>query len=295
MATETINYRFKVRGGTAAALASVNEVPLRRELCIELDTGKMKVGDGTTAWNDLPYISGGGGGDAPVEFQATATHIQWRLVGDPDWIDLVPLSELKGDAGDDGREVEMGATPTHLVWRLVGDPTWTPLIALADLEGSDGRSVELQKSATHIQWRLVGDPTWINIVALADLQGPAGADAVGAATRATVTVGPGTSTAAVGKTALLLAIACTAAARVRLYCTAAARSADAGRTAGTAAPQGSGLLLEFIATAELLGAPLTPGIVAYNLDTTPTGVIYANVQPAAGSAYATLTYLKLET
>ena len=293
MAIEELPYRFRIRGGTAADLATVNEVPLRRELCIELDTGKMKLGDGVAAWNDLPYISGGGG-DAPVEFQSTATHIQWRLVGDPDWIDLVALADLKGTDGDDGREVELGATETHLVWRLVGDPDWITLVALADLKGDDGRSVELQKSATHIQWRLVGDPSWINLVALVDLQGPPGADAVGAASRATVTVSEGASTAAVGKTALLLAISCTAAARVRFYCTDAARVADAERSPTTAASQGAGLLLEFIATNELLAAALTPGVVAYNLDSAVAGVIYANVQPVGATADVTLTYLKLE-
>jgi hypothetical protein len=290
MSLEELPYRFRVRGGTAADLATVNEVLLRRELCIELDTGRMKLGDGVTAWNDLTYSGGGDG--APVEFQASATHIQWRPVGAPDWIDLVPLSDLKGA---NGREVELGATATHLVWRLAGDASWVNLVALADIRGADGRSVELQKSTTHIQWRLVGDASWVNLVALSDLQGPAGADAVGAATRATATFSTGTSEVAIGKTALLLAISCTAAARVRFYCTAAARSADAGRTATTAAAQGAGLLLEFIATAELLAAPLTPGIVAYNLDSTVVGQIYANVQPTAGSASATLTYLKLET
>lgn len=59
--TETIQYRFLVRGGTAADLSSVNEVPLERELVYETDTGKSKLGDGTTHYNDLDYISGGGG------------------------------------------------------------------------------------------------------------------------------------------------------------------------------------------------------------------------------------------
>lgn len=49
--------RFLVRGGTAANLATVNEVPLVRELVIERDTRKMKLGDGVTAYNDLPYIT----------------------------------------------------------------------------------------------------------------------------------------------------------------------------------------------------------------------------------------------
>ncbi|MGH8032522.1 MAG: hypothetical protein ACREO8_09205 [Luteimonas sp.] len=49
--------RFLVRGGTAVNLATVNEVPLVRELVIERDTRKMKLGDGVTAYNSLPYIT----------------------------------------------------------------------------------------------------------------------------------------------------------------------------------------------------------------------------------------------
>lgn len=147
MAT-TIHYRFLVRGGTAADLAAVNEVPKARELVVETDTRKLKLGDGATAYNDLEYITGGSGG-APVEFQASATHIQWRLVGDPTWIDLVPLADLKGDPGDpgtpgtpgtdgeDGREVELGTDATHVRWRYVGE-AWTNLVALADLKGDQG-------------------------------------------------------------------------------------------------------------------------------------------------------------
>ncbi|NLC60137.1 MAG: hypothetical protein GX761_02495 [Gammaproteobacteria bacterium] len=56
---DKIHYRFTVRGGTAAALAARNEVPLSRELVVETDTGKMKLGDGVTAYNDLTYTSGG--------------------------------------------------------------------------------------------------------------------------------------------------------------------------------------------------------------------------------------------
>lgn len=50
--------RRKERGGTAAALAAANETPLQRELYVEYDTGKMKVGNGVTAFNSLPYING---------------------------------------------------------------------------------------------------------------------------------------------------------------------------------------------------------------------------------------------
>lgn len=71
--TETVQYRFLCRRGTAAALAAANEVPLSGEIYKELDTGREKTGDGTTHYNDLPYsipgpssISGLADGDAMV-------------------------------------------------------------------------------------------------------------------------------------------------------------------------------------------------------------------------------------
>ena len=87
-------------------------------------------------------------------------------------------------AGDDGREIELQTTATHVQWRYVGDAAWTDLVSLAAITGDDGLSVELQTTATHIQWRLVGG-TWANLIALSALVGPAGppnALAIGAVT-----------------------------------------------------------------------------------------------------------------
>jgi hypothetical protein len=53
---DTINYRFKVAGKTAATLTADNPTPLERELVVETDTGKVKIGDGATAWNSLSYL-----------------------------------------------------------------------------------------------------------------------------------------------------------------------------------------------------------------------------------------------
>ena len=69
-------------------------------------------------------------------------------MGDVSWIDLIPLNDITGPAGNDGAD---GA------------------------DGTDGREVEFQKSATHIQWRYVGDVSWTNLVALTDITGPQGA------------------------------------------------------------------------------------------------------------------------
>ena len=96
---------------------------------------------------------------------------------------------INGVDGDDGREVELQKSATHIQWRYVGDVTWLNLVALTDIKGDqgiqgiqgndgddgiDGNSVEIQNNGTYIQWRLIGDTTWINIVALTALKGDQG-------------------------------------------------------------------------------------------------------------------------
>lgn len=62
----TIQDRFVMRRGLAANLASVNEVPLQGEWILTLDavddSHRLKIGNGTTHYNDLPYIATGSGG-----------------------------------------------------------------------------------------------------------------------------------------------------------------------------------------------------------------------------------------
>lgn len=60
MTDEVIYYRFLCRGGMAADLAAVNEIPLAREIVVEVDTGRMKLGDGVKRYNQLLYFGGGG-------------------------------------------------------------------------------------------------------------------------------------------------------------------------------------------------------------------------------------------
>ena len=42
--------------GTAAELASKNPVLLAGELAVETDTGRLKAGNGTSAYNSLEYV-----------------------------------------------------------------------------------------------------------------------------------------------------------------------------------------------------------------------------------------------
>ena len=56
MAEKTINTRIQLRNDLAATWNSENPVLKKGEIGIEIDTRKMKVGDGTTAWKALSYV-----------------------------------------------------------------------------------------------------------------------------------------------------------------------------------------------------------------------------------------------
>ena len=56
------NYRIALRRDTSSAWVRFNPVLLQGEAGYELDTNKLKIGDGSSLWNDLPYITGEGSG-----------------------------------------------------------------------------------------------------------------------------------------------------------------------------------------------------------------------------------------
>lgn len=58
MSDVIIPYEFLCKGGTAAAVAAWNGIPKARQIILETDTGRYKVGDGATHYNDLPYFAG---------------------------------------------------------------------------------------------------------------------------------------------------------------------------------------------------------------------------------------------
>jgi hypothetical protein len=58
--------RVQQKRGTASALASVNPTPAAGEIVWESDTNKLKVGDGTTAYSSLPYVTTSGGSTAAL-------------------------------------------------------------------------------------------------------------------------------------------------------------------------------------------------------------------------------------
>ena len=57
MAT-VLNTTFKLKRGTAARWAEVNPILAQGEPGFVYDANRLKIGDGITPWNDLPYIDG---------------------------------------------------------------------------------------------------------------------------------------------------------------------------------------------------------------------------------------------
>ena len=54
----TFSKRIQLRNDSASNWVSANPVLLEGEIGIEIDSARnrIKIGDGTTAWNDLPYF-----------------------------------------------------------------------------------------------------------------------------------------------------------------------------------------------------------------------------------------------
>ena len=75
---------IQLRGGTYAALSSQNPFLAVREIMIEIDTGKIKVGDGLTYWNSLPYVAPAmPGNDNKVYVLKNGAYVEARLVEQP--------------------------------------------------------------------------------------------------------------------------------------------------------------------------------------------------------------------
>lgn len=78
---EIIRTTFQLRRGYEAVWEKNNPVLACGEPGFVIDKNALKIGDGTTAWNDLEYIGGEGGG----VFNAK-THFEFPSIGSVDMI-----------------------------------------------------------------------------------------------------------------------------------------------------------------------------------------------------------------
>ena len=111
-----------------------------------------------------------------LEVRNNGTAIQWKYSDETDWHDLVALTELKGAAGENGKDGVNGKDGINGVDGRDGADGKNGKDGMDGANGKDGinaKNIEVQRAQTHIQWRYEGDE-WQNLVAIADITGPAG-------------------------------------------------------------------------------------------------------------------------
>jgi hypothetical protein len=177
------------------------EVELQVFYYTDEETGEEKgiiqwryVGDGDDEWRDLiassdsALIQGEPGREVELkvvyytdeETGEEKRAIQWRYVGDSDdsWTKLIDLSELKGDAGEDGKQIQLRYDDqvNAILWRYEGED-WQELVllnegALKGDKGDDGREILLNvdEDLGYIQWKYEGEDEWTNLIAIDKLK-----------------------------------------------------------------------------------------------------------------------------
>lgn len=73
---------IKLRRGTAAAWTSANPVLSAGEMGIETDTQRSKFGNGSTAWNSLPYSVGDSSGIGTIDWTSVLNKPEVSVAGD---------------------------------------------------------------------------------------------------------------------------------------------------------------------------------------------------------------------
>src|SRR5678815_5882413 len=100
---------FKLRRDTSANWSDKNPVLAAGEPAVETDTDKVKVGDGFTPWNTLPFLTGVNGASAYEVAVANG------FVGD----EAAWLASLVGADAVSYTHLRAHETPEHLVCRLL--------------------------------------------------------------------------------------------------------------------------------------------------------------------------------
>ena len=124
-------------------------------LCIVLAAGCSKAANRNAA---LPDVRNNG------------TAIQWKYSNETDWRDLVALTELRGAAGENGKNGTDGKDGEN---GIDGKNGINGTSGKDGINGINGKNIEVQRATEYIQWRYEGGE-WQNLVAIADITGPTG-------------------------------------------------------------------------------------------------------------------------
>ncbi|WOC14970.1 hypothetical protein [Pseudochrobactrum sp. MP213Fo] len=142
--------QWRVIGGTWADLISIAVITGP-----EGQAGKNG-GKGADGSNGTDGANGTDGTDGrEIEIQRSATHLQWRYLGDDEWMNIIPLADIEGTSGSNGKDGVNGKD------------------GKAGIDGANGKSAEFRKTTTDIEWRLEGG-VWASLITIAEITGPEG-------------------------------------------------------------------------------------------------------------------------
>ncbi len=176
---------------------------------LTIDTATLYLWDDAgEAWVEIGPLRGIAGTDGTdgdpgpaIELQLSETHVQWRVVGDEAWTDLVALADLEGDPGTNGNTILSGSvdptdegvdgdfylnTATSTLFGPKVSGTWPAGVLLKGADGDDAVVPE-QVSAGEIEAGTETDPRlWspADVVAAIDEHAEAGGT-IGGSTGAT--------------------------------------------------------------------------------------------------------------
>lgn len=112
-----ITARITMRKDTAANWTAANPILSDAEFAKETDTGKIKIGNGVTAWNSLPYFTSGAGSVDSVNGQTGTVVLDFTDVGADEAgsaAAALASSNSYTDTGLAGKQNSLGFTPENV-------------------------------------------------------------------------------------------------------------------------------------------------------------------------------------
>jgi hypothetical protein len=323
--------KIQIRRDTAANWTSTNPTLSQGEIGFETDTYKIKIGNGSSAWDGLAYFTAAGLSAAQgitfVGDDSTGTRISdgetVKIAGAGSVTtsmsgDVLTITGSGGGAnvltvvGDDstGTSFNSGETlkvagGTGITTAVSGDVLTITGVPQATMKfvGDDSTGVTLNNAETlkiagsgGITTAVSGDTLTIDGSGVAGGGGLTSRTTANATTASIANGATGNITITGYKGYALYKIQTSAAAWVKVYVSTAARSSDSSRAEGADPTPGSGVVAEVITTgAETI--LISPGTVGYSNESTPSTDIYCAVTNKSGSTTTitvTLTLVALE-
>lgn len=154
--------RLQVRRDNASVWTSINPILSDGEFGFERDTSKLKIGNGVTAWNSLPYVSESTA--APyLALTGTAGEVLGghRIVvdslGSLYYASTTNLAHVNKVVGVTMNAVALGLSVAYVKDGLIVEPSWTWNTALPVYLGTNGLLTQTQNNTTGFTM-IIGNP-----------------------------------------------------------------------------------------------------------------------------------------